>query len=517
MTGPMDHWRDIRPLFFRRSSSQVLLPLLTLQACRRSVPAPRRGLEALSLDTKPRAQAQEQQLAAFRAWLKEGNAAVQSRGVRLQRSPLGGLGLFAQKNFPQGAVILEVPFEKCLEVDAHHFDLDDATVLQPILARAAEEYDVDAFVEVEAQKAVLALCQRLLLERQQGASSKFAEYLAVIPDPSELHPLQLRWPKRLSEQSALLSRMHHTVLERDNACMEALQPFEQVWKRRCWALNAVWTRAVHLVGAEGEERLSLVPLMDFMNHWTPTRSTSETWSCFYEIASDHLAVRADALLRVYRAGGCCWDGWHVGCVAVRNAFDEAAVSIGPYVLSSPAGEEAAAPDGALVAARAACLARHGWALQQKLVFRSQSWFWKSTTVLSAEFEKYREQPIPAFRKLVGAITDAVSDFIYYGFRLNHHPASGKDDIQLQCIVKIPQASRKPLLEASGRSVLFIRDYLERGLLALARLLSLETAEEVAQLEDEIFWMDLPGGSAPDLPLQVEKRAWQRVLEWLQEV
>ena len=82
--------------------------------------------------------------------------------------------------------------------------------------------------------------------------------------------------------------------------------------------------------------------------------------------------------------------------------------------------------------------------------------------MSAEFEKYREQPIPAFRKLVGAITDAVSDFIYYGFRLNHHPASGKDDIQLQCIVKIPQASRKPLLEASGRSVLFIRDYLERG-------------------------------------------------------
>ena len=82
----------------------------------------------------------------------------------------------------------------------------------------------------------------------------------------------------------------------------------------------------------------------------------------------------------------------------------------------------------------------------------------SRFVSKGEFEKYREQPIPAFRKLVGAITDAVSDFIYYGFRLNHHPASGKDDIQLQCIVKIPQASRKPLLEASGRSVLFIRDY-----------------------------------------------------------
>ncbi|CAK8998579.1 unnamed protein product [Durusdinium trenchii] len=423
-------------LRLRRSSSQVLLPLLTLQACRRSVPAPRRGLEALSLDTKPRAQAQEQQLAAFRAWLKEGNAAVQSRGVRLQRSPLGGLGLFAQKNFPQGAVILEVPFEKCLEVDAHHFDLDDATVLQPILARAAEEYDVDAFVEVEAQKAVLALCQRLLLERQQGASSKFAEYLAVIPDPSELHPLQLRWPKRLSEQSALLSRMHHTVLERDNACMEALQPFEQVWKRRCWALNAVWTRAVHLVGAEGEERLSLVPLMDFMNHWTPTRSTSETWSCFYEIASDHLAVRAERAIskgeeltllygefsdaQLLCNYGICPE------MPCRNAFDEAAVSIGPYVLSSPAGEEAAAPDGALVAARAACLARHGWALQQKLVFR------------------------------------------------------------------VPQE-----LRPSGGDRVGPAHEEGRGLLALARLLSLETAEEVAQLEDEIFWMDLPGAVHPN--------------------
>ena len=83
-------------------------------------------------------------------------------------------------------------------------------------------------------------------------------------------------------------------------------------------------------------------------------------------------------------------------------------------------------------------------------------------VTKSDFEKYREQPIPTFRKLTGNIIDNVAEFIYYGFRLNHHPASSKDDIQLQCIVKIPHASRKPLLEASGRNVLFIRDYLERG-------------------------------------------------------
>eukprot|EP00435_Cladocopium_sp_Y103_P029045 s1166_g7.t1 len=368
---------------------------------------------ALSLQTKPKMQAEEQQLSAFREWLKQGS--VDLRGVRLRRSPLGGLGLFAARDFEEGDVIFEVPRKLCIEVATQNFDVSD----EPnVLWRAAQSYDVDAFLDPLAKKAVLSLSQRLLLERQEGAISHFAEYLAVLPDPPSLHPLQLRWPNNLVLGSALLSRMHSTILERDTACMEELLAFERVWKGRLWALSTVWTRAVHLVDGDDTEKLALVPLMDFMNHWTLGSGTTETWSCFYEVRPDgDVAVLAERpiskgeeltflygefsdaqLLCNY---GICPD------MPGRNAWDEAPVSIGPYVLTSPAG--ATAPEGSLVATRAACLSRHGWTLEGSLIFT------------------------------------------------------------------VPQD-----LRPSG------------GLLALARLLSLETVEELQEMEDRIFWMDTPG-------------------------
>lgn len=393
---------------------------------------------ALSLQTEPKVQAEEQQLSAFREWLKQGS--VDLGAVRLRRSPMGGLGLFAARDFEEGDVIFEVPRNLCIEVGTKNFDVSD----EPnVLWRAAQSYDVDAFLDPSAKKAVLSLSQRLLLERQKGAASSFAEYLAVLPDPPSLHPLQLRWPKELVVGSALLSRMHSTILERDTACMEELLAFERVWKGRLWALSSVWTRAVHLVG-DDSEKLALVPLMDFMNHWTPESGTTETWSCFYEVQPDANAVVVLAERRISKGEeltllygefsdaqllcnyGICPD------MPGRNAWDEAPVSIGPYVLTSPA--TASAPEGSLVAARAACLSRHGWTLEGSLIFT------------------------------------------------------------------VPQD-----LRPSG------------GLLALARLLSLETVEEVEEMEDRIFWMDTPGGEAKEpLNLALEERAWQRIIEWLEE-
>ena len=81
----------------------------------------------------------------------------------------------------------------------------------------------------------------------------------------------------------------------------------------------------------------------------------------------------------------------------------------------------------------------------------------------SDYERYKDQPIQAFRKLTAAaVGDKASEFIFYGFRTNHHPSAPRDCFQLQCIVKIPLGVRKTILELSGRHTLFTRDYLERG-------------------------------------------------------
>lgn len=82
---------------------------------------------------------------------------------------------------------------------------------------------------------------------------------------------------------------------------------------------------------------------------------------------------------------------------------------------------------------------------------------------SHDFSRYKENPISSFRKLCSAIVqDKIAEIIFYGFRFNHHPSAPKDEFQLQCIAKVPHSMRKGLLEASGRTTLFVRDYLERG-------------------------------------------------------
>ncbi|CAJ1413517.1 unnamed protein product [Effrenium voratum] len=391
----------------------------------------RAGAVALSLlEPSGGRKREEQQMKKFREWLKEGGVDLQ--GVRFRQSA-GGWGLFAGRAFREGEVVFEVPRDLCIEVPAANFELGEDDL---VFARAAREEDADARLSPEQKEAVLSLSRQLLERRKNNEP-----YMAVLPDPPALHPLQLRWAPKLAAGSRLLQRMHATIQERDEACMEELLPVERVWKSRAWALGAVWTRAVRL-----PSRLALVPLMDFVNHWTPSDRTTETWSCSYDVAKDSVVVLAERriskgeeLTFLYGhfsdAQLLCNYGIPVGSPG-RNAFDEAAVSIGPYVLmSSPDSTESNPAVPALVSARAACLARHGWALE----------------------------------------------------------------IQRPLLFPVPRE-----LRPSG------------GLLALARLLSLESAEEVEEWEHRIFWMDTPGAAAPTLPPLTEERAWRRVAAWLEE-
>ena len=80
-----------------------------------------------------------------------------------------------------------------------------------------------------------------------------------------------------------------------------------------------------------------------------------------------------------------------------------------------------------------------------------------------EIEKIKESPIASFRDLVSKNVAAIdSSVVLYGFRSTVHPGASKGDFILQCIIKAPQPLRVPLLEASGASILLVRDFLERG-------------------------------------------------------
>ena len=82
--------------------------------------------------------------------------------------------------------------------------------------------------------------------------------------------------------------------------------------------------------------------------------------------------------------------------------------------------------------------------------------------MKADFDKIRDSPIAAFRDMVTQIVTIDTSTVLYGFRVTQHPGATKGDSILQCIIKAPQPLRSPLLEASGQSLLLVRDFLERG-------------------------------------------------------
>eukprot|EP00439_Symbiodinium_sp_Y106_P014541 s1908_g2.t1 len=200
-----------------------------------SAPPTGKGVKGLSLSTATEKDVSERQLGEFRDWLREGG--VSMRGIHVRKVADRGLGLFAARDFREGETLFRVPRSLFIEVDAGQFsDISN----EMALSRAASVQDADG----PARKSMLDMARLLLAERRAGAASKQGPHLAVLPDPPPLWPLRLRWPAKLSAASELLQRLHTTTVERDEACMDELQSLDPVWKSRCWALCAAWTRSV---------------------------------------------------------------------------------------------------------------------------------------------------------------------------------------------------------------------------------------------------------------------------------
>ena len=79
----------------------------------------------------------------------------------------------------------------------------------------------------------------------------------------------------------------------------------------------------------------------------------------------------------------------------------------------------------------------------------------------AEFQKLKEHPVATFKQLLTAAIPALDTAAtIYGVRATRHPASDKQDQQLQCMLKAPFTFRTQLLEMSGASSLFLRDFID---------------------------------------------------------
>ena len=80
-----------------------------------------------------------------------------------------------------------------------------------------------------------------------------------------------------------------------------------------------------------------------------------------------------------------------------------------------------------------------------------------------EFDFLKAAPATNIKKLFcDQLPQCASQATFYSFRQNHHPSGGKQDLQLQCIVKIPTSHRKQVLEISGKAGFLTRDFLEKG-------------------------------------------------------
>ena len=80
-----------------------------------------------------------------------------------------------------------------------------------------------------------------------------------------------------------------------------------------------------------------------------------------------------------------------------------------------------------------------------------------------EFEHARNNALQVFKKMLfDNVPEVAKKATLYGFRTNQHPSSSKDDLQVQCMLKLPAALRKDLLTFSGVKALLVRDFLERG-------------------------------------------------------
>ncbi|CAK0883889.1 unnamed protein product [Prorocentrum cordatum] len=212
--------------------------------------------------------------------------------------------------------------------------------------------------------------RRLLEERRQGSSSRHAAYIGTLPDPPLMHPLAEPWPRGLADTSPLLSRFYRTVMERDDALLELLGECEPVWKKRRWALGAVWTRAFELPAGGGGRSIAMLPLLDLMNHWTPAAAEDRLWTCRYEERGQSIAMVADRGIAADEELDFLYDNSSDGVLLAQygiaveepglNPANQAGVAVAPdTVCCAPDGPQGAAEPTSCPRAPPRCSGRAG--------------------------------------------------------------------------------------------------------------------------------------------------------------
>ena len=87
----------------------------------------------------------------------------------------------------------------------------------------------------------------------------------------------------------------------------------------------------------------------------------------------------------------------------------------------------------------------------------------SRLVPKEEFEAAKTGASVVFKRILQEqIPSIAAKATLYGFRSNKHPSAGKDDIQVQCVMKVPASDRKEALQISGLCSLLARDFLDKG-------------------------------------------------------
>lgn len=80
-----------------------------------------------------------------------------------------------------------------------------------------------------------------------------------------------------------------------------------------------------------------------------------------------------------------------------------------------------------------------------------------------ELEAVRADPLRFIRETLAHVCSEFKDEVsFYALRVGKHATAGKDQPQFQCILKAPKKRRAVLLEASGQTVVLVRDFLDRN-------------------------------------------------------
>lgn len=81
----------------------------------------------------------------------------------------------------------------------------------------------------------------------------------------------------------------------------------------------------------------------------------------------------------------------------------------------------------------------------------------------SELEAVRADPLRFIREhLLQVCPDLKDEVSFCALRVGKRATAGKDQPQFQCIVKTPKKRRQTLLEASGHTVVLVRDFLDRS-------------------------------------------------------